>query len=134
MIGVLLLVLCLSWFLLPLREWIKALQSWLLALGPWGVLIFATVLIVITFLPAPDWPLAIAAIYVYFGIFGKGLGSGPTIFDWVLFGFGVLATVALAIIVVRKTKSKLDQTKVRLRNSVDGILTRNRMFAIESPG
>ena len=64
----------------------------------------------------------------------KGSEVGPTIFDWVLFGFGVLATVVLAVIVVRKTKSKLDQTKVRLRNSVDGILTRNRMLAIESPG
>ena len=188
------------------------MAAWLLGLGPWGVLIFATVLVVITFLPAPDWPLPIAAgyvygfwafpltyasiafasalaflaaryllrekirsllsrrkkyrtldkavaddgwqvvvlmrlspvvpfnlqnyalgvtaipflqyltatligivpgiaIYVYFGIFGKGLGSGPTTFDWVLFGFGILTTVALAIIVVRKTKSKLDQQK-----------------------
>ena len=49
------------------------------------------------------------AIYVYFGIFGKGLGSGPTVFDWVLFGIGVLATVALAILVARKTKTKLDE-------------------------
>ena len=51
------------------------------------------------------------AIYVYFGIFGKGLESGLTIFDWVLFGLGVLATVALAILVARKTKTKLDQQK-----------------------
>jgi uncharacterized membrane protein YdjX (TVP38/TMEM64 family) len=209
-VGVILLVLCLSWFLLPLREWIEALQSWLLGLGLWGVLIFTILLIGITFLPAPDWPLPIAAgyvygfwafpltyvsiafasvlaflaaryllrdkirsllnrspkyrgldkavaddgwqvvvlvrlspivpfnlqnyalgvtaipflqyltatlvgiipgiaIYVYFGIFGKGLGSGPTVFDWVLFGLGVLATVALAILVARKTKAKLDQ-------------------------
>jgi uncharacterized membrane protein YdjX (TVP38/TMEM64 family) len=27
------------------------------------------------------------AIHVYFGIFGKGLGNGTTIFDWILFGF-----------------------------------------------
>ncbi|MBV8506220.1 MAG: TVP38/TMEM64 family protein [Alphaproteobacteria bacterium] len=209
-IGILLLALCLSWFLLPLREWIEALQSWLLGLGLWGVIVFTIILIVITFLPAPDWPLPIAAgyvygfwafpltyasiafasvvaflaaryllrdkirsllsrrkkyrtldkavaddgwqvvvlmrlspivpfnlqnyalgvtaipflqyltatlvgivpgiaIYVYFGIFGKGLGSGPTVFDWVLFGIGVLATVALAILVARKTKTKLDE-------------------------
>jgi uncharacterized membrane protein YdjX (TVP38/TMEM64 family) len=211
-VGVLLLVLCLCWFLLPLREWTEALQAWLLGLGLWGVLIFTTILIVVTFLPAPDWPLPIAAgyvygfwafpltyasiafasalaflaaryllrdkirsllnrrpkyrgldkaiaddgwqvvvlmrlspivpfnlqnyalgataipflqyltatligivpgiaIYVYFGVFGKGLGSGPTVFDWVLFGLGVMATVALAILVARKTKTKLDQQK-----------------------
>jgi hypothetical protein len=46
------------------------------------------------------------AIYVYFGIFGKGLGSGPSFFDWVLFGLGVLATITLAILVIRKTKTK----------------------------
>jgi uncharacterized membrane protein YdjX (TVP38/TMEM64 family) len=202
-----LLALCLGWFLLPLREWIEALQSWLLGLGVTGVLIFALILIVVTFLPAPDWPLPIAAgyvygfwafpptyasivfasvlaflsaryllrdkiqsllnrrpkyrkldraiaddgwqvvvlmrlspivpfnlqnyalgvtaipflqyftatligiapgiaIYVYFGIFGKGLGNGPSLFDWVLFGLGVLATIILAILVIRKTKTK----------------------------
>ena len=207
-VGFLLLVLCLGWFLLPLREWMEALRSWLLALGLWGVSIFVAILIVITFLPAPDWPLPVAAgyvygfwafpltyfsiafasvlaffaaryllrdkirslvnrrpkyrqldeavaedgwqivvlmrlspivpfnlqnyalgltaipfvqylvatligiipgivIYVYFGIFGNGLGNGPSLFDWLLFGFGVLATVALAVIVARKTKTTL---------------------------
>jgi uncharacterized membrane protein YdjX (TVP38/TMEM64 family) len=206
-VGFLLLVLCLGWFLLPLREWIEALQSWLLGLGLWGVLIFTSILIIATFLPAPDWPLPIAAgyvygfwafpltyasiafasvlaflaaryllrdkirsllnrrpkyrkldravaddgwqvvvlmrlspivpfnlqnyalgvtaipflqyltatligivpgiaIYVYFGIFGKGLGDGPSALDWVLFGLGLLATIALAILVIRKTKTK----------------------------
>jgi uncharacterized membrane protein YdjX (TVP38/TMEM64 family) len=204
-VGILLLVLCLGWFLLPLREWVEALQSWLWGLGLWGVLIFTLILTVVTFLPAPDWPLPIAAgyvygfwafpltyasiafasmlaflaaryllrdkirsrlirrpkyrkldravaedgwqvvvlmrlspivpfnlqnyalgvtaipflqyltatligitpgiaIYVYFGIFGKGLGKGPSLFDWVLFGLGVLATIILAILVIRKTK------------------------------
>ena len=46
------------------------------------------------------------AIYVYFGIFGKGLGNGTSVLDWVLFGLGVLATIALAILVIRKTKAK----------------------------
>jgi uncharacterized membrane protein YdjX (TVP38/TMEM64 family) len=44
------------------------------------------------------------AIYVYFGIYGKGLGNGLSILDWVLFGVGVLATGALAIVVTRKIK------------------------------
>jgi hypothetical protein len=43
---------CLGWFLLPLRQWIEALQSWLLGLGLWSVLIFTMILIVVTFLPA----------------------------------------------------------------------------------
>ena len=48
-VGFLLLVLCLGWFLLPLREWIEALQSWLVGLGLTGVLIFVLILIVVTF-------------------------------------------------------------------------------------
>jgi uncharacterized membrane protein YdjX (TVP38/TMEM64 family) len=63
--GVFLLLLCLGWFLLPLRQWIDALQSWLLGLGASGVAIFVVVLVLITFLPAPDWPLPIAAGYIY---------------------------------------------------------------------
>jgi len=209
-VGFLLLVLCLGWFLLPLREWIDALQSRLWGLGLLGVLFFMSILIVVTFLPAPDWPLPIAAgyvygfwafpltyasiafasvlaflaaryllrdkvrsllnrrpkyrkldkavaddgwqvvvllrlspivpfnlqnyalgvtaisflqyltatligiapgiaIYVYFGIFGKGLKRGPSVLDWVLFGLGLLATIALAILVVRKTKTKFGE-------------------------
>jgi len=38
-----------------------------------------------------------------------GVGNGPSVFEWVLFGLGILATVALAIIVARKTKTKLAQ-------------------------
>jgi uncharacterized membrane protein YdjX (TVP38/TMEM64 family) len=200
--GFLLLVLCLGWLLLPLREWIEASQSWLLGLGLWGVLIFTMILIVVTFLPAPDWPLPIAAgyvygfwafpltyaaitfasvlaflaaryllrdkirwllsrrpryraldravaddgwkvvvlmrlspivpfnlqnyalgvtaipfmqyltatligivpgiaIYVYFGVFGKGLGNGPNVIDWVLFGLGILATPEVGLLPAR---------------------------------
>jgi uncharacterized membrane protein YdjX (TVP38/TMEM64 family) len=207
--GGLLLLLCVGWFLLPLEQWIDGLQSWLLARGIWGVAICVLTLVAITFLPAPDWPLPIAAgyvygvwafpmvyfsiafasalafiatrylfrdkirtllarrqkyraldravasdgwqivmllrlspvvpfnlqnyalgvtaipflqylgatligiipgiaIYVYFGIFGKGLGNGPHFLDWLLFGAGILATVVLAIIVTRRTKAKLE--------------------------
>jgi uncharacterized membrane protein YdjX (TVP38/TMEM64 family) len=218
-VGLLMLVLCLGWFLLPLREWIEALQSWLLGLGLWGVLIFILILIIVTFLPAPDWPLPIAAgyvygfwafpltyasiafasvlaflaaryllrdkirsllsrrpkyrkldkavaddgwqvvvlmrlspivpfnlqnyalgvtaisfpqyltatligiapgiaIYVYFGIFGKGLGSGTSVIDWVLFGVGLLAMVVLAILMIRKTKTKFaEENPLKLKAS-----------------
>src|SRR5437588_9806042 len=52
------------------------------------------------------------AIYVYFGIFGKGLGNGPSVLDWVLFGLGVLATVALAILVTKRAKTIFAQGTV----------------------
>jgi uncharacterized membrane protein YdjX (TVP38/TMEM64 family) len=203
-VGLVLLLLCVGWF------WIDALQSWLLGLGSSGVVIFVVILVLFTFLPAPDWPLPIAAgyvygfwafpltygsiafasalafliarylardrirallarrekyrtfdraiadegwqvvvllrlspivpfnlqnyalgvtaipfleyfaatlvgitpgivIYVYFGIFGRGLESSPSILDWVLFGLGAVATAALAVLVTWKTKIKFAQ-------------------------
>lgn len=57
--------LCGAWLLLPLREWMDALQSWLQGLGVCGVVILVAILFVTTFLPARDWPLPIAAGYVY---------------------------------------------------------------------
>jgi uncharacterized membrane protein YdjX (TVP38/TMEM64 family) len=206
--GLVVLLLCLGWFLLPLRVWMDALQSWLQGLGIWGVAMLALIAFLITFVPAPDWPLPIAAgyvygvwafplvyvsiafasalafliarflardkirafvdrhpkyraldkavaedgwqvvvlvrlspivpfnlqnyafgvtaipfwkylgatlvgiipgiaIYVYFGIFGEGLGkASATVVEWVLFGLGVVATIALGVLVARKTKAK----------------------------
>jgi uncharacterized membrane protein YdjX (TVP38/TMEM64 family) len=63
--GLVLLVLCLGWLLLPLHEWMDGLQHWFTGRGAWGVIIFAIVLMVTTFLPMPDWPLPIVAGYVY---------------------------------------------------------------------
>ena len=63
--GLVLLVLCLGWLLLPLREWMDGLQHWFTGRGAWGVVIFGGVLLVATFLPLPDWPLPIVAGYVY---------------------------------------------------------------------
>ena len=128
-----------------------------------GVMIFTMILIVVTFLPAPDWPLPVAAGYVYgFWAFPLTYASiafasvlaflaaryllrdkirlllnrrrkyrtldravaddgwkvvvfmrlSPVVpfnlqnYDWVLFGFGVLATAALGILVTRKAKTK----------------------------
>jgi uncharacterized membrane protein YdjX (TVP38/TMEM64 family) len=211
-LGLVLLVLCFGWFLLPLRDWMDGLQSWLLGLGAWGVAILVVILVLVTFVPAPDWPLPIAAgyvygvwgfplvyasigfasalaflaarylardkvralldrrpkykaldkavaeegwrvvvlvrlspivpfnlqnyafgvtavpflqylgatlvgiipgiaIYVYFGIFGKGLGNGASVLDWVLFGVGVLATIALGVMVTRKAKAKFAERR-----------------------
>jgi uncharacterized membrane protein YdjX (TVP38/TMEM64 family) len=207
--ALVLLALCLVWLLLPLREWMDALQAWFKGRGALGMAIFALVLFVATFLPMPDWPLPIVAgyvygvwafplvyvgitvpsivaflaarhlardriraflakrpkyrsidkavgaggwkvvallrlspmvpfnlqnyalgvtaisfgqylagtligitpgvaIYVYFGIFGYGLGKGPSALDWVLLGVGVAATITLGIIVTRKTKTLLE--------------------------
>jgi uncharacterized membrane protein YdjX (TVP38/TMEM64 family) len=210
--ALVLLVLCLGWLLLPLREWMDGLQHWFTGRGAWGVAIFGAVLMVATFLPLPDWPLPIVAgyvygawafllvyagiggpsilaflvaryvardriralaarrqkyqaldkavtkdgwqvvfllrlspiipfnlqnyalgitgipfwhyvgatligivpgiaIYVYFGIFGHALGQGGNLLDWALFGVGVLATIALGVIVTRKTQAKLAESR-----------------------
>jgi uncharacterized membrane protein YdjX (TVP38/TMEM64 family) len=211
--GLVLLLLCLGWFLLPLRDWIDGLSSWLIGLGLWGATILILIVVVMTFLPLPDWPLPIAAgyvygvwafpmvyggiafasaiaflgarylgrdkirallarrpkyraldkavakngwqivvllrlspvvpfnlqnyafgvtgipflqylgatlvgivpgvaIYVYFGIFGKGLsGDSPDMLDWLFFGIGALATVALGVLVTRKTKAVFDSPR-----------------------
>ncbi|HWD57878.1 MAG TPA: TVP38/TMEM64 family protein [Stellaceae bacterium] len=63
--ALVLLVLCLGWLLLPLRQWMDGLQHWFAGRGAWGVVIFGAVLLVATFLPLPDWPLPIVAGYVY---------------------------------------------------------------------
>src|SRR5262249_58024459 len=53
------------WFLLPVAACVAAFQHWVLGLGPWGVAIFALLFIATTLVLAPDWPLSIAAGFVY---------------------------------------------------------------------
>ncbi|HWB48575.1 MAG TPA: TVP38/TMEM64 family protein [Stellaceae bacterium] len=55
------------------------------------------------------------AIYVYFGIFGAGLGKGVSALDWLLLGVGLIATIALGIVVTRKTKHLFEHGGVRRR-------------------
>jgi uncharacterized membrane protein YdjX (TVP38/TMEM64 family) len=55
------------------------------------------------------------AIYVYFGIFGKGIEGGLSVLDWALFGVGSVATVVLGIVVTAKTKAKFASEKSRRR-------------------
>jgi uncharacterized membrane protein YdjX (TVP38/TMEM64 family) len=215
--GLVVLLLCLGWLLLPMQQWINGLQSWLQGLGTAGVVICVLILFFTTFLPAPDWPLPVAAgyvygfwaipmvygsvglasivaflvarflardrmrallqrnpkyatfdkviakegwqtvvllrlspvipfnlqnyalavsaipfkaylgatlvgiipgiaIYVYFGVFGQGLGgNGIGLLDWALFAAGIVATIALGILVGGKTKEKFAEAKVRRR-------------------
>jgi hypothetical protein len=49
------------------------------------------------------------AIYVYFGNFSKGLGERPSILDWALFCLGLLATIALAILVKQRRARSFSQ-------------------------
>lgn len=55
------------------------------------------------------------AIYVYFGIFGHGLGNGPKVLDWALLGCGIVATVAFGVIVTRKTRQLFEVSERRRR-------------------
>lgn len=210
--GLVIAGLCGGWLLLPVREWMDALQSWLQSLGAWGVVILVLLLVVTTFLPAPDWPVPIAAgyiygawalpmvygsivsasvvaflaarhlggdrirafldrrpkyrafdravgeegwkvvalvrlspimpfnlqnyafavtavpfwpylvgtvaglapgtaLYVYLGIFGKGLGKGGSPLEWVLLGIGLAATIALGVLVSIKMKAKFSEAR-----------------------
>jgi uncharacterized membrane protein YdjX (TVP38/TMEM64 family) len=52
-------------FACPVGHWIAQFQTWILALGLWGVAIFALLFIATTLVLAPDWPLSITAGFVY---------------------------------------------------------------------
>jgi uncharacterized membrane protein YdjX (TVP38/TMEM64 family) len=49
----------------PVGDWVAAFQHWILGLGPWGVAVFALLFVATTLVLAPDWPLSIAAGFVY---------------------------------------------------------------------
>ena len=52
-------------FLCPFGHWVVAFQHWIIGLGPLGVAIFALLFVAATLVLAPDWPLSIAAGFVY---------------------------------------------------------------------
>jgi uncharacterized membrane protein YdjX (TVP38/TMEM64 family) len=49
----------------PIGDWAAAFEHWILGLGPWGVAVFAALFVATTLVLAPDWPLSIAAGFVY---------------------------------------------------------------------
>jgi uncharacterized membrane protein YdjX (TVP38/TMEM64 family) len=64
-LGLLLAGLAAAWFLLPVAASVGAFQHWVLGLGPWGLAIFVLLFVATTLVLAPDWPLSIAAGFVY---------------------------------------------------------------------
>jgi uncharacterized membrane protein YdjX (TVP38/TMEM64 family) len=82
-LGLAIVVLCALTLVLPIGEWVAEFQRWLLGLGLWGVGIFALLFIASTLVLAPDWPLSIAAGFVY------GLWAFPVVI--------VAATVAASL-------------------------------------
>jgi uncharacterized membrane protein YdjX (TVP38/TMEM64 family) len=54
-----------AWFSCPVGDWTASFQHWILGLGPWGVVVFALLFVATTLVLAPDWPLSIAAGFVY---------------------------------------------------------------------
>jgi len=223
-IGALLVGVVVAWFLLPLGEWIQALERWFRDLGPFGIVVFALAYVVGTVILAPGsamsilggllfgwwgipivlvsasigtslafliarylardavagrlesrpklkavdkavdeegwkvvallrlsplvpfglqnylfgltsvgfWPYALAtlfgivpgtALYVSVGALGqgaaRGASAGPA--GWVLLGLGAAATVAVTILVGRKTKAVLAQQGDRSGDSRPGL-------------
>jgi uncharacterized membrane protein YdjX (TVP38/TMEM64 family) len=49
----------------PVAHWVGHIQRWILGLGPWGAAIFALLFVAATLVLAPDWPLSIAAGFVF---------------------------------------------------------------------
>jgi uncharacterized membrane protein YdjX (TVP38/TMEM64 family) len=49
----------------PIGEWVASFQHWILGLGAWGIAVFALLFMATTVVLAPDWPLSIAAGFVY---------------------------------------------------------------------
>jgi uncharacterized membrane protein YdjX (TVP38/TMEM64 family) len=51
-------------------------------------------------------------LYVYYGYVGRqalaGAGEGKTVWDWVLLGVGLLAVLAVTVIITRKARRALD--------------------------
>lgn len=58
-LGALLLGVVLAWFLLPLGEWVQALERWFRDLGPAGVVVFALAYVVGTVVLAPGSAMSI---------------------------------------------------------------------------
>jgi uncharacterized membrane protein YdjX (TVP38/TMEM64 family) len=82
-LGLLVATLCALSLVLPVGHWVASFQHWILGLGWWGVGIFALLFIATTLVLAPDWPLSIAAGFVY------GLWAFPVVI--------VAATVAASL-------------------------------------
>jgi hypothetical protein len=72
-----------------------------------------------------------------FGIFGKGLGNGPSVLDWVLLSLGVGSTVALGILVTKKSKvmfaDQEGKSNVRSGRVVSQHAVEPRAAQIEAP-
>lgn len=60
-IGVAIMALFGSWFLLPLDEWLKSFNDWVTELGPIGYLVFGAIYIIATVLLVPGAILTLAA-------------------------------------------------------------------------
>lgn len=82
-LGLVVALLCGLSLVLPIGHWVGSFQHWILGLGWWGVGIFALLFIATTLVLAPDWPLSIAAGFVY------GLWAFPVVI--------VAATIAASL-------------------------------------
>jgi uncharacterized membrane protein YdjX (TVP38/TMEM64 family) len=60
-LGVAVLAIFASWFLLPVNEWLQSFDTWMAEFGAFGFLLFAAVYIVAAVVMAPAAPLSMAA-------------------------------------------------------------------------
>jgi uncharacterized membrane protein YdjX (TVP38/TMEM64 family) len=64
-LGILLIAVIAASFVCPLGRWTASFQHWIIGLGPGGAVIFVLLFVATTLVLAPDWPLSIAAGFVY---------------------------------------------------------------------
>lgn len=86
-LGIVILVIFVSWFLLPVNEWLQSFNEWVKGLGTLGIVIFAAVYILATVILAPGSPFTIAG----------GLAFGGWGFPLVLVSATIGASLAFLV-------------------------------------
>ena len=69
---ILLIGIMIAWFTLPVKDWVQAFDDWILAQGPWGVVLFGLVYVLVVIVLAPAEVMSIAAGFI-FGAWGLAL-------------------------------------------------------------
>lgn len=69
-LGVIVIALFASWFLLPVKEWLETFNEWIKGLGVWGGVIYAAIYIIATVVLAP------ASLLTIVGGLAFGIGIG----------------------------------------------------------
>ncbi|MES1928266.1 hypothetical protein SADO_03385 [Salinisphaera dokdonensis CL-ES53] len=70
LLALALLLVCVTWMLLPIDVWIESMSGWVERQGVWGVIVFGLIYALATLLMAPGAPMSLAAglIFKWWGV------------------------------------------------------------------